>query len=87
MKISLVCTQRSVAQAARVPLPSFSKLNNLFCDRVTGRADDVLGVLEGHKGHFESDANETSGLGIKSVTFQVGPDRHGGGMLIPFTQM
>jgi hypothetical protein len=34
-------------------------------------------MLEGHKGHLESDAQETGGLGVKPVALQVVPDRHG----------
>jgi hypothetical protein len=34
-------------------------------------------MLEGHKGHLESDAQETGRLGVKPMALQVVPDRHG----------
>jgi len=34
-------------------------------------------MLEGHKGHLESDAQETGGLGVKPVALQVMPNWHG----------
>jgi hypothetical protein len=79
--------QGTVAQTPRLALTGFRKLDNLSGDRVTGRTDGPVGVLEDHKGHFESDAHETDRLGIKSMAVQVGPDWHGGGMLIQFTQL
>jgi hypothetical protein len=60
----------------RVALTSFRKLDNLFGDRVTGRVDDAVGALEGHEGHFESDAHETGGLRVEAMAVQVCPNRH-----------
>ena len=34
-------------------------------------------MLEGHKGHLESDAQDTGSLRVKPVALQVMPDRHG----------
>jgi hypothetical protein len=68
-------------------LPGFRKLDDLFGDRLTGRTDGTFGVLKHHNGHFESDSHEASGLVIKPMTFQVGPDGHNGGTLIQFPQI
>ena len=34
-------------------------------------------MLDGYKGHLESDAQKTCGLGIKPVRLEVSSDRHG----------
>ena len=34
-------------------------------------------MLEGHKGHLESQAQEAGGLEVKPMALQVMPDRHG----------
>ena len=47
----------------------------IFCATASGRGNEPVRVLEGHKGHLESDAQETGGLGAKPVALQVVPDR------------
>ena len=68
--------QGRVTETLRVALTSFRKLDNLLGDRFTGRVDEPIGALEGHKGHFESDAHETDGLRVEPKAAQVCPDRH-----------
>jgi hypothetical protein len=68
--------QAGLAQTLWVTLASFREFDNLLGDRVTGWVEDSVGALERHKGHLESNAHETSGLCIESVTVQVGPYRH-----------
>ena len=68
--------QGPFAESLRVTLASFRKLYDLLSDRRTGWIDAAVGALEGHKSHLESDAHQTNGLGIETVTVQVGPDRH-----------
>ena len=75
-------SDHAIAQTPRLALTGLGKLDDLFGDRVTRWADDPIGALEDHKGHFESDAHETDRLGIKSMAFQVGPDWHGSGAVI-----
>ena len=69
--------QGRVAQPPRVTLTSLRKLYDLLGDGITCRTDGPILMLEGHKGHLESDAQETGGLGVKPVALQVVPDRHG----------
>ena len=69
--------QGRVAQPPRVTLTSLRKLYYLLGDGITCRTDNPVRMLEGHKGHLESDAQETGGLGVKPVALQVVPDRHG----------
>ena len=68
--------QGPFAEPLRVTLASFRKLYDLLSDRRTGWIDAAVGALEGHKGHFESNAYQTNGLGVEVLTAQVGPDRH-----------
>jgi hypothetical protein len=49
--------QGPFAEALRVTLASSRKLYDLLSDRRTGWIDAAVGALEGHKGHFESNAH------------------------------
>jgi hypothetical protein len=69
--------QGSVTESLRVTLSSFRKLYDLLCDCISGRSSQSVRVLEGYKGHLESDAQKTCGLGIKPVPLEVSSDRHG----------
>ena len=69
--------QGRVAQPPRVTFTSLRKLYDLLDDGITCRTDNPVRILEGRKGHLESDAQETGGLGVKPVALQVVPDRHG----------
>jgi hypothetical protein len=69
--------QGSVTESLRVTLSSFRKLYDLLCDCISGRSSQSVRMLEGYKGHLESDAQKTCGLGIKPVPLQVSSDRHG----------
>jgi hypothetical protein len=60
----------------------FGKDDDLLGDRLTGGVNDPVSALERHKSHLESDAHQTNGLGIETVTVQVGPDRHGSKNLV-----
>ena len=54
--------QGRVAQPPRVTLTSLRKLYDLLGDGITCRTDDSVRMLEGHKGHLKSEAQETSRL-------------------------
>ena len=69
--------QGRVAQPPRVTLTSLRKLYDLLGDGITCRTDGPILMLEGHKGHLESQAQEAGGLEVKPMTLQVMPDRHG----------
>jgi len=59
--------QGRVAQTLRVSLPSFRKLYDLVGDGVPCRTDDPVRMLEGHKGHLKSQAQEPSRLRIEPM--------------------
>ena len=63
--------QGGIAQPPRVTLTSLRKLYDLLGNGFTCRTDDPVGMLEGHKGHLKSQAQETSRLGIKPMALQV----------------
>ena len=70
--------QGRVAQPPRVTFTSLRKLYDLLDDwHHVSELTTPVRMLEGHKGHLESDAQETGGLGVKPVALQVVPDRHG----------
>ena len=59
--------QGRVAQPPRVTLTSLRKLYDLLGDGITCRTDDPVRMLEGHKGHLKSQAQETSRLWIEPM--------------------
>ena len=69
--------QGRVAQPPRVTLTSLRKLYDLLGDGITCRTDDPVRMLEGHKGHLKSQAQETSRLRIEPMALQMLPHRHG----------
>ena len=61
------CFQGGIAQTPRVPLTSFRKLYDFLGNGITCRTDDPVRMLEGHKGHLKSQAQETSRLRIEPM--------------------
>ena len=69
--------QGGISQPPRVTLTSLRELYDLLGDGITCRTDGPILMLEGHKGHLESQAQEAGGLEVKPMTLQVMPNWHG----------
>jgi hypothetical protein len=71
--------QGSVADALRIALSGFRKLDDLASDHLTNWISVVGGGAEGRKGRLESEAHETDSLKVERLAIQEAPDRHESG--------